>query len=151
MFGFELCFCGLTVSVFVSRCGMNLQYGSNGSFRGSMQVNGRILGNIQILYLQCLADLHVTDINFNLVNQICGQCLVGNFLKHLLYHAGLYVVLTKQDYLSYGMNLFIAYQCLEINLINSACQWVKINLFNQCIVCLTIYLKHNLTSFVVSL
>ena len=49
------------------------------------------------------------------------------------------------------MYFFIAYQCLEINLINSACQWVKIDLFNQCIVCLTIYLKHNLTSFVVSL
>ena len=81
-----------------------------------MQVDGRILGDIQILNLQCLADLHVADVNLDLVNQICGQSFVSNFLKHLLYHAGLYVVLTKQDNLSYGMNLLIAYQCLKINL-----------------------------------
>ena len=80
-----------------------------------MQVDGRILGDIQILNLQCLADFHVADVNLDLVNQICGQCLVGNSLKHLLYHAGLYVVLTKQDHLCYGVNLLGAYQCLEID------------------------------------
>ena len=70
MFGFELCFCGLTVSVFVSRCGMNLQYGSNGSFRGSVQVNGRILGNIQIFYFDCITCMHIAYIDFNLIYKV---------------------------------------------------------------------------------
>ena len=121
------------------------------SLRIILNVNVFILRNAQIFDTDGIADFKSGYIYFYFVNQ-CGRIssvvyFFHVFLKNTFQN---FVVIYDHD-LSYGMYLFIAYQCLEINLVNSACQWVEINLLDQCIVHLTFYIQHNLASFVVSL
>ena len=47
--------------------------------------------------------------------------------------------------------LLSTYQCLEINLINTAFHCIIIYLFDQNIVILTFYVQHDLASFVICL
>ena len=128
---------------------MNWCYSCDNCFQISCNVDIFILSDLKVFHTERITNLHTSDINLDLVNQICRKCFVCNLFQLILQNTGHNLLFIFQNDLSSGMNHLIAYQCLEINLFYCMCKWIIINFLDQRIIGFTIQFQHYLASFIV--
>ena len=120
----------------------------NNCFRICHQVNIRIGCDRKILYQNCITNLHRLYVDLYSIYQCCRQCLVGNLFQLLLQDSIQHFLMIQQNYFCYGMYLFVAYQCLKINLRYLILHGIIVNFLDQHVVGLAIYIQHHLTAFI---